>query len=297
MTTIVMTGASSGLGEVTARRLLARKGTRLIVGTRSGAPRRVEKMGLDLARLESVRAFAAELNARLGASKIDALVLNAGLQFTNGDERTVDGFETTFAVNHLAHYLLLRLLMPRLADGAHVVLTSSGTHDPAQKTIIPAPRHANAEWLAHPEEDPDRDKAPMVAGRRAYSASKLCNVLTARALAARPEAQHLTVIAYDPGFTPATGLVRNAPLYQRLALRLPRFVLGLLVGGGTNSRAAAGRALADLTTGAIAPPPGRIYASLRKGKIVWHDPSELARRDDVRDALWRDSAALVGLAP
>jgi NAD(P)-dependent dehydrogenase (short-subunit alcohol dehydrogenase family) len=52
------------------------------------------------------------------------LVLNAATQFGNVDQRTEDGFETTFAVNHLAHYLLLPLLRPRLADGAIVVITT-----------------------------------------------------------------------------------------------------------------------------------------------------------------------------
>src|SRR5208282_6308458 len=71
-----------------------------------------------------------------------------------GGTRTSDGFETTFAVNHLAHYLLLRLLLPRLARGAVVVMTTSGTYDPAEKTIIPPPRHAKARLLAYPDLDP-----------------------------------------------------------------------------------------------------------------------------------------------
>ena len=80
-----------------------------------------------------------------------------------------------FAVNHLAHYLLLRLLLPKLAYGAKIVLTTSGTHDPAEKTIIPPPVHANAKMLAYPESDPDLDKNSTVAEGRAYSSSKLCN--------------------------------------------------------------------------------------------------------------------------
>ena len=64
---------------------------------------------------------------------------------------------------------------------------------------------------------------------------------------------------------------------------------------GSNTPEAAGHALAKLALGQIQPPPDRIYAALRSGTITWPDPSELARRDDVRDALWRDSGALVGL--
>lgn len=62
-----------------------------------------------------------------------------------------------------------------------------------------------------------------------------------------------------------------------------------------NSLGAAGGALADLALGRARPPVGRIYAALRRGRLTWRDPSELARRDDVMQALWRDSAALVGL--
>jgi hypothetical protein len=64
---------------------------------------------------------------------------------------------------------------------------------------------------------------------------------------------------------------------------------------GSNTPEAAGHALAKLALGQIRPPSGRIYAALRSGIITWPDPSELARRDDVRDALWRDSGAFVGL--
>jgi NAD(P)-dependent dehydrogenase (short-subunit alcohol dehydrogenase family) len=243
-----------------------------------------------------VRTFAAAVGDRLAGAGIDALVLNAGMSPPDGDNRTADGYETAFAVNHLAHYLLIRLLLPQLADKAIVVLTTSGTHDPAEGTVVPPPRHADARLLAHPESDPDGDERPRTAAGRAYSSSKLCNVLTARALAAHPDARarRLTVLAYNPGPTPGTGLVRAAPLPIRLAWRLLGTRLRVLV-PRFNSRTAAGDALAGLALGAVDPPPGRVYAALRRGTLTWPDPSELARRDDVRDALWRDSAELAGL--
>lgn len=296
MAIVVMTGATSGFGVVTADRLRATPGTRLIMGARSGGRAQSDTLPLDLASLQNARAFAYGVAGRLGDQKIDALVLNAGAQFANADGRTVDGYETTFAVNHLAHYLLLRLLAPQLADHATVVLTTSGTHDPAERTIVPAPRHANAEYLAHPDRDPERDKNRLVAAGRAYSSSKLCDVLTARAFAAQPDtkARGLTVVAYDPGATPGTRLVRNGPLLYRGAWQLPRFLLAFII-PQTSSIADAGRALADLATGTERPPPGRIYAALRGGKLNWKDPSELARDDDAMEALWRDSAALCAI--
>ena len=298
MGTIVMTGATAGFGRVAAEQLLARPGTRLIVGARGTQLSGAETLPLDLASLEQVRRFADAVAAALGAGAIDSLILNAGLQFADADHRTEDGFETTFAVNHLAHYLLLRLLLPRLAQGGTILLTSSGTHDPAENTIIPAPRHAAAALLAHPEEDPDLDRSARRAGGRAYSSSKLCNILTARALLGQPfvAERAITVVAYDPGATPGTGLVRSAPWPVRLAWRLPPALLRPIL-RETSTLAEAGGALTDLGTGAIRPPPGRLYATLRGGRITWPDPSVLARDDAAMAALWADSAWLVGFTP
>lgn len=250
---------------------------------------------MDLAQLASVRTFAAAVGERLGETPIDALVLNAGVSLSSAEERTADGFETTFAVNHLAHYLLLRLLLRRLAPDATVVLTSSGTHDPAARTIVPPPRHAVARLLAHPELDPERDAEPETAGGRAYSSSKLCNLLTARAFAALPEARRFTVIAYDPGPTPGTGLVRT----RGRVVRALWWIMGSPLRGlipRLNSAEAAGDALGALVLHNEPQPPGRIYAALRRGRLTWIDPSELARSDAAMHALWDDSAALLGLS-
>jgi 2-alkyl-3-oxoalkanoate reductase len=298
MRTIVMTGATSGLGAVAAGRILAAPDTRLLLGARRAGPPGAETLELDLARLDSVRSFAARVRERLGGDDIDALVLNAG-RAGRAEHPTLDGFEPTFAINHLAHYLLLRLLEDRLAPRATVVLTTSSTHDPDQKAPIPPPRHAHAWLLAHPDRDPERDQTPRDAHGRAYTSSKLCNLLTARALAASRQAreQQLTVVAYDPGRTPGTGLMRDQgrainALWKLLGSRLLRPAVP-----HANSPEAAGGALAELALGATPPPPGRVYASLRTSGLEWPEPSELARRDDVMHALWRDSAELVGLTP
>lgn len=297
MTTIVMTGGSSGFGAIAAGRLVRASGTRMLIGARSPSAGTVP---LDLTRLDSVRAFAGSVRERLGDTRVDALLLNAGTVLPDDDGRTPDGYETTFAVNHLAHYLLLRLLMPALADEARVVLTTSGTHDPATGASLATPRHADAALLAHPDHDPDRPTQPRKAGERAYTASKLCGVLTARSLRAHPDirSRHVTVIAYDPGQVFGTGLARDlaAPLRAAWA------VLGTPLGAplrrfnrNLNTRAAAAQALATLARGAARPPDGQTYAALRRGRLTWPDPSVLARRDDLAHALWHDSARLVGV--
>jgi NAD(P)-dependent dehydrogenase (short-subunit alcohol dehydrogenase family) len=124
MATVVMTGGSSGFGAVAAERLAQSNDARLIVGARR-ATSAGESLPLELTRLESVRGFAAAVLDRLAKTRVDALVLNAGVVRSDAGGRTVDDFETTFAVNHLAHYLLLRLLLPALADDGVVVLTTA----------------------------------------------------------------------------------------------------------------------------------------------------------------------------
>jgi NAD(P)-dependent dehydrogenase (short-subunit alcohol dehydrogenase family) len=292
MKTIVMTGGTSGFGAIAASRLTQSGGARLILGARR--PTSVaESIPLDLTQLDSVRVFASAVRERLGETSVDALVLNAGVVRPDAAGRTADGFETTFAVNHLAHYLLLRLLLPALADRAVVVLTTSGTHDPATGAGLAPPRHADAELLAHPDRDPNLDPRPRKAGQQAYTASKLCAVLTARALPER-----LAAVAYCPGQVFGTGLAKDLAFPLRAAWSL----LGTPVGWplrqlnrNLNSRAAAGSNLADLALGRVAPPDGRTYAALRRARLTWPDPSELARRDDLARALWNDSARLVGL--
>ena len=291
--TIVMTGATAGIGAA-AVPLLAGASTRLIVGARSESVAAAETLSLDLASLASVRGFAVAVIAALGDTRIDALVLNAGMQRPDVAARSAEGHELTFATNHLGHHLLLRLLTPHLSDGARIVITSSGTHDPAEKTPVPPPRHADAALLADPERDPQRDPNPITAGMRAYSTSKLCNLLTARHLAASAEARAggWIVTACDPGLTPDTGLVRNQMWLVR-TLVWPLLPLLVRFAPGMNTLIAAGCGLAALATDEV-PPAGRVYASLRKGSMTWPDPSDLARDDAVAERLWHDTIRITG---
>lgn len=285
MNTIIMTGGTFGLGEATAKQLNASPDTQLILGGRE------TRLPLELASLGSIRQFARQVLDTLGKRKINALVLNAGLSFPAA-ARTVDGYETTFAVNHLGHYLLLRLLAPSLARNAIVVMTTSNTHDPMFSPVAPF-SFVDAQQLAHLDlQKGAHASVAFESGFRAYATSKLCNLLTARAFAASSvvKARRLRVIAYNPGYIPGTGLGRNLP-----AGALPAPAMALSPYFAEGMRMQAGEVLADLALGRIVPPRGRLYASLVRGELTWPEPSELARREDVAQQLWRDSAVLTAM--
>jgi NAD(P)-dependent dehydrogenase (short-subunit alcohol dehydrogenase family) len=294
MRTIVMTGGTAGIGLAAAQEMRRAPDVRLLVGVRGKPPSGVETRSLDLGRLASVRGFAGAAGERLSEGNIDGLVLNAGTQVRDIGQRTEDGFEPTFAVNHLAHYYLLRLLAPRLAEGAIVVITTSNLHDRKTNPIAP-PEHADAEMLARGQVTLSPGAKGAMAAIRAYSASKLCNVLTARALATcdLARARGLQVIAFNPGFTPGTQLTRNHGPALRGFLALLNPILGM--SGRPNTVAGGGRLLADLALGRLVPPDGRLYASQVRRVLTWPDPSDLARDDAVMAKLWRDSATMVGL--
>jgi NAD(P)-dependent dehydrogenase (short-subunit alcohol dehydrogenase family) len=290
---VVMTGATSGIGANAFKRIAAQPNMRLIIGARAvqSGPEGAEVIPLDLASLASVRTFVDEVKQRLGRAHVDMLVLNAGTQPMDTTQRTVDGFEVTFAVNHLAHYLLARMLVPCMADDGRLVVTTSDTHDPAKG--VGGPKTLDPETLAHP------DKHPRFS---AYPASKLCVLLTARSFAALAEVQapHIKVIAYNPGLTLGTGLSRDAPRALRGFMRImgpPIFGLLSLFRSqfypGNPKRS--GEVLAQLVLGEINLPAGRVYASLVRGKITFPDPSVLAQSDEARDMLWRESAVMVGI--
>jgi NAD(P)-dependent dehydrogenase (short-subunit alcohol dehydrogenase family) len=291
MKTIIMTGGTSGLGEIAAHAIAQTPDTRLIIGARRSAAGKFETIPLDLTRLASVREFAQAVIGKLGDTEVDGLVLNAGTQFPTSDHRTEDGFETTFGVNVLAHYLLLRLLLPRLARNATVVITTSDTHDPDKNPM--GPKQFEIETLAHPPKQ--RKPTGFSAGFRTYTASKLGDLLIARGLATWGEAKtkNVNVVAYNPGLTIGTSLFRAWPLWARIAMSAVSLVRPF---ARMNTVKISGETLAELALNRITPQPGHIYASLNSRKLEWPDPSELARRDDIVRLLWRESARMVGLA-
>jgi NAD(P)-dependent dehydrogenase (short-subunit alcohol dehydrogenase family) len=243
--TIIITGGNSGLGYAYARTIAAsHPGQHLILasrnqqqGTRAANTlkhetrnQHIEWMPLDLASLASVRTFAREVAAR-NLPPLHAAVCNAGLQVVSGTTYTQDGFEMTFGVNCLGHFLLVNLLLHQFVAPARIVFVSSDAHDPEYQSSlhrfvgINPPRYRDARALAWPEQFPDLQESNETlqqVGMHRYSTSKLCEVFYAYELARRLQAQGystpehpITVNAFNPGPTPGTGLARDASAFQR----------------------------------------------------------------------------------
>ena len=109
---------------------------------------------LDLGSLDSVRRFGVDFAAR-ALPPIGAIVCNAAIQVISGLTYNDDGHETTFAVNHLGHFLLVNLLLRRFGDRGRIVVVSSGTHNPDQFTGMPKPEYRDAISVARPEAGTD----------------------------------------------------------------------------------------------------------------------------------------------
>ncbi len=220
-------------------------------------------MPLDLANQTSIRQFVdAFRNASL--PPLQGVICNAGMQNVAAPARTAEGYETTFAVNHLGHYLLTRLLLHDMAQDGRITFVSSGAHDPKERSGLPAPVYESADAVAHDFE------LSTTAGLRRYSTSKLCNVYCAYELSRRlsasgdPRLASIKVNAIDPGLMPATGLARSWPAPLRW---VSRNVLPLLrlVHSNVHSPATSGTRVAEITTGPEAEPGGRYFSN---GKAV-----------------------------
>lgn len=298
--TFIVTGGNSGLGFECASALANNPGVLVVIACRDVqlGEEAVRRMGsatgnvvvlpLDLARQESIRAFV-EAYRKRQFPPLGGIVCNAGGQNVGAPTKTKEGYETTFAVNHLGHYLLTRLLLPDLSSGGLITFVSSGTHDPKQKTGMPEPHYTTAEAVAHDFE------GSSLAGRRRYTTSKLCNLYCtyeyARRLAASPDPrlQSLRVNALDPGLMPATSLARTYPAPLRFVSRYVLPALSLFV-SNIHSPATSGRRLALLASGDEGSTTGSYFSD---GKKVRSSDQSY----DTQKALdlWDESAAMSGM--
>ncbi len=299
MRTAIVTGANRGLGQACSETILRAPSWRVLLAVRDmaataeivrfGGSDRTLPSRLDLGSLDDVRAFAER--AVMDGGPIDALVCNAGIQHVApGLVRTKDGLESTFQVNFLGHFLLANLLLPHMAKPARIVFVSSGTHDPKQKTGLPAPVYVSAQKLAFPDEETGD---AMKIGLRRYTTSKLCTVYGVHELHRRLRkagVDWIDVNAMDPGMMPGTDLAREYPPWMRLAWDRLLPVLRPFL-HNTNSPEHSGRNLAALATGPeFDGLSGRYFEGIKEIRSSALSYDEANARD-----LWDTSCRLAGL--
>jgi len=286
--TVIVTGANTGIGKETALDL-ARRGGRIILACRSmqrgeeavadiqqqlamkANNNNVIAMKLDLSSLSSVREFVEEF--KKNEKRLDILINNAGVAFVP-ESKTEDGFETTFGINHLGHFLLTNLLLDILKQSAPsriVTVSSTGHH----------------EFVSNGIQFDDIMLETKYSGEFAYGQSKLANILFTRYLANLLEGTGVTTYSLHPG-------VINTEIFRYLSPEknpLSYFyvkVIGMLI-------------FKDLTEGAqtqiccaidpsLANETGKYYKD-----CVETEPSSAARDDETAKRLWDVSTKLVKL--
>lgn len=272
--TVVITGASSGIGKQTALELL-RQGARVVMACRersraeaaradleagAGAKGRVEIRDLDLASLDSVREFADE--AASGLERIDVLINNAGL-FPPKLRTTAEGFEAQFGVNYLGHYLLTRLLEEKLRASS-----------PSRVVHLTSMLHARGDL----DFDNLRGEKPYKA-QPLYNQSKLANLLFSNELARRLDGTGVTSNAVHPGAI-ATDIVRdNAWLVRK--------IVGLVFKSVEHGAKGPTKLASDPT---LETTSGRYFFETEE-----KEPSEKARDPQLAARLWDFSAEACGV--
>jgi NAD(P)-dependent dehydrogenase (short-subunit alcohol dehydrogenase family) len=211
--TIIITGASSGLGFETTKKIAKNfKNFRVILACRNlpkanAKKEEIEKetqnknlvvMEIDTSSLESVKNFVTNYK-KSSYGKIYSLVCNAGIGGGGTHGLTKDGYEILFETNHLGHFLLVKLLLPLMEENGRILIVSSDMHDPP-KSMIPNFEWIGAEKIAKPDDE------EFMKSRMRYPLSKLCNLYFTYELIRRIGDQKVFINAFTPGFIPETGL-------------------------------------------------------------------------------------------
>ncbi|MGH8202785.1 MAG: SDR family NAD(P)-dependent oxidoreductase [Steroidobacteraceae bacterium] len=272
--TVVITGATSGIGAVAARRL-AEQGARIVIIARDrqraettlrelravNAQQAHTAFYADLSRLSEMKRAAAEIAA--AEPKIDVLMNNAGL-VSGRNRKTEDGLGLMFAVNHLSYFVLSNLLLGplRAAGGARIVSTASDAHRRAQL---------------------DFDRLQEQTGMTGYSTTKLCNILFTRELARRLSGTGVTTNCLHPGFV-ATRFGDDAGGALRAGIAVAKRLFALSPEEGAQT-------MVYLASAAeVAGRSGGYYE-----RCAPAEPTRAAQSDADARRLWEVSAQIVGI--
>jgi NAD(P)-dependent dehydrogenase (short-subunit alcohol dehydrogenase family) len=301
--TVVMTGATRGIGRVAVERIIGSDpdGHLVLLGRSPGVAALADELSVsgnpvwwieaDLLSLKSVRSATDQLRAQLDEKELPPLrtvVANAGLQFTNDLNETAEGFESTFAINVLANHVIIRRVQDYFEVPSRIVITVSDTHFGDFKHnlgMVPGPRWNAPDVLARISAFPD--PGTVAAGRTAYSTSKLAAIYLVHEYARRLPSG-VDVVSYNPAFVPGTDLVRDASAVARFAMRR---VMPLMARTpfATSQKAASGY-LADIVLGRIEAPTGSYVdrAKVDRSSDESYDP---ARERELWDTVERLTAA------
>ncbi len=312
--TVVITGASSGVGLYAAK-ALSQRGWYVVMGCRdlakaAQAAQALEMpqdnytiMHIDLACLESVRQFVQDFRAT--GKPLDALVCNAAIYMPLLKEplRSPEGFELSVATNHLGHFLLCNLMLDDLKSSlpdSRLVILGTVTHNPDELggKIPPRPDLGELKGFAAGFKEP----ISMIDGKKfepvkAYKDSKVCNVLTMRELHRRYHtATGITFSSLYPGCVAETPLFRNHyPLFQKIFPLFQKYITG-----GYVSQELAGERVAMVVADPEYSQSGTYWSwgnrQKKDGKSFVQKVSPEARDDEKAERMWELSAKLVGLA-
>ncbi|MCF2147239.1 protochlorophyllide reductase [Desmonostoc muscorum LEGE 12446] len=312
--TVVITGASSGVGLYAAK-ALAQRGWYVVLACRDLAKAQqaaqavdipynsYTSIHIDLGSLESVRQFVK--NFRASGNSIDALVCNAAIYMPLIKEplRSPEGYELTVTTNHLGHFLLCNLLLEDLKKSSsqpRLVILGTVTHNPDELggKIPPRPDLGDFQGFAEGFKDP----ISMIDGKKfepvkAYKDSKVCNVLTMKELHRRyHESTDIVFSSLYPGCVAETPLFRNHyPLFQKLFPLFQKYITG-----GYVSQELAGERVAAVVADPEYNQSGVYWSwgnrQKKDGKSFAQKVSPQARDDEKGDRMWELSAKLVGLA-
>lgn len=277
----LVTGANTGIGYETTRSLAKHGCTvilacRNIAGAKASLARIAEEkpsvidtcecLHVDLASLRSVSDFANLVKMKY--PKLDMVILNAGV-FGLPYTKTIDGYETTFQVNHLSHFHLINLVLPLLTTGSRIVVVSSESHRFANLT---------AENISLTTLSPESSSKYW--DMTAYNNSKLCNVLFARHLAKKLQYQGISVFSLHPGNLVSSDLSRHWWLYRLFFAVVRPFTKSLQQAASTTVFCATAHELVGVT--------GAYFNNCCRCR-----ESDSAQDDDLASALWDISMEMV----